>query len=75
MIEALILGSLSVWRIVYMLQNETGPLAIFEKLRARVDRMNWTDGGVRDAFNCFLCLSVWVSILLVGLFSYQTLYS
>lgn len=68
MIEALVLGSLSVWRLAYMLQNETGPFAIFEKLRARIDRMPWNDGGIRDGYNCFMCLSVWIAILLVGLF-------
>lgn len=68
MLEALILGSLSVWRLTYMLQEESGPFAIFEKLRARIDRMSWKDGGVRDGFNCFYCLSVWIAILLVGLF-------
>jgi len=51
-----------------MLQEESGPFAIFEKLRARIDRMSWKNGGVRDGFNCFYCLSVWVAILLVGLF-------
>ena len=68
MLEALILGSLSVWRLTYMLQEESGPFAIFEKLRARIDRMSWKDGGIRDGFNCFYCLSVWIAILLVGLF-------
>ena len=68
MLEALILGSLSVWRLTYMLQEESGPFAIFEKLRARIDRMSWENGGIRDGFNCFYCLSVWIAILLVGLF-------
>ena len=68
MLVALILGSLSTWRITYMLMEETGPWAIFEKLRARISRLNYTNGGIRDGFNCFMCLSVWVAMLLVGLF-------
>lgn len=67
MLVTLVLGSLSVWRLTHMLQEESGPFAIFEKLRARIDRMSWKNGGVRDGFNCFYCLSVWVAIFFLAL--------
>lgn len=68
MIEAVLIGGIAVWRLTYMLLEETGPAAIFEKLRARVDRLEWKDGGIRDGFNCFYCLSVWVALLFAALY-------
>lgn len=68
MLVALILGSLSTWRLTYMLMEETGPAAIFEKLRAKVDRLPWNNGGIREGFYCFMCFSVWVALLLLAIF-------
>jgi len=50
-----------------MLQEETGPWAIFQKLRERVDQMDYKDGGIREGFYCFQCLSIWIALALVTL--------
>lgn len=50
-----------------MLQEETGPWAIFQNIRSKVDKMEFKDGGVREGFYCFQCLSIWVAIALVAL--------
>ena len=68
MLLALILGSLATWRLTYMLQEETGPVAIFERLRAQVNKLKRTDGGIWELMICFYCLSVWIAILLTALF-------
>lgn len=52
-----------------MLQQEAGPLAIFEKIRARVNRSkHWESGSFRDGYFCFYCLSIWVSIFIASLY-------
>jgi len=65
---ALIVGALAVWRITHMYQEETGPGAIFEKLRAKVWTMKDTDGGFREGFNCFKCMSIWHSLVFIILY-------
>lgn len=50
MIELLTI--LAVWRVTSLLYQEDGPYKIFEKIRE-------TSKG---AFECFWCLSLWVSI-------------
>lgn len=46
-----------------MLQNDTGPWGMFERLQA----WYWTEphriGGLKDMFRCFYCLSFWVSMI------------
>lgn len=53
-----------------MLQGEAGPFAIFEKLRMQINKLNYNEGGIRDGFNCFYCLSVWVAIIFILLHTY-----
>lgn len=65
MLVALIVGGIAVWRITHMYQEETGPAAIFEKLRAKVWTMKDTNGGFREGFNCFKCMSIWHSIVFI----------
>lgn len=63
----LLLGSIATWRLTLMLQAETGPFAIFEKLRMQLSKLPDNTGGIRDGFNCFYCLSVWVGIFFLAL--------
>lgn len=67
-LEAVILGSIATWRLALMFQDEAGPGAIFEKLRMQINKLNWNEGGLRDGFYCFYCLSVWVAIFLTLLY-------
>lgn len=45
-----------------MLQDEEGPFAIFARIQAwaasRPDRV----GGINHGFDCFYCLSIWVTL-------------
>ena len=51
-----------------MIQEEVGPFAIFERLQAKVNSLDYKTGGIRDGFNCFYCLSVWVAIFFTVLY-------
>ena len=53
----LMLGSLSVWRLTHLLSAEDGPGNIVARLRAAAGR-----GILGEIFDCFNCLSLWVSI-------------
>jgi hypothetical protein len=57
-----ILFVLAIWRITHMLQSETGPMAIFAKLQQFISNLNSRQGGIREMFYCFNCLSIWISI-------------
>ena len=65
---AVIIGGIAVWRITYMLQQETGPNAIFEKLRSKVWAMENKDGGFREGFFCFKCHSIWQALIFILLY-------
>ena len=58
-----IMSMLAVWRATHMLQEETGPRGIFQRLQAWI----WSDpvrlGGLKDGLRCFYCTAVWLSIL------------
>lgn len=69
----LLIGALATWRLTHMLQEETGPFRIFERLREAIDSLKNNPGGVKEGFYCFMCLSVWVSILLMALFYFAPL--
>lgn len=53
----LVLGSLGAWRLTHLLSAEDGPGNIVAKLRATAGR-----GFLGDIFDCFNCLSLWVSM-------------
>lgn len=55
-----LLSSVAVWRLAYMLQDETGPWRIFEKIREHINNSN--KPTLIEGFQCFYCLSVWVAI-------------
>ncbi|MEZ4415434.1 MAG: hypothetical protein R3E10_06740 [Gemmatimonadota bacterium] len=48
---------LAVWRLTHLLHLEHGPWGVFTRLRAVVARL-----GIGEAFDCFFCLSLWVSL-------------
>jgi hypothetical protein len=51
-----ILGSLTVWRISYLLTIETGPRDVLATLRNRLVGRFW--GGVTG---CLYCMSIWIA--------------
>lgn len=60
----LLIGPIVIWRMTHMMQEENGPFAVFARIRAFIashtsDRV----GGVNEGYNCFKCLSVWLSML------------
>ena len=59
----LMLGILGVWRLSHLLAAEDGPWRIFARLRL------WAgSGALGDLMDCFYCLSLWVSGLIMFLF-------
>jgi hypothetical protein len=56
---ALIFGGLITWRLSYMLVNESGPLLIFDRLRAWAAKYQ-TKGGLFDLLSCVYCTSMWI---------------
>lgn len=69
----IIVSMLAVWRAVYMIQQETGPLEIFSKFQAWF----WTDpvqrGGFKDGLRCFNCTSIWLSFFAALFIPHATL--
>jgi len=61
----IIIGMLAVWRATYMLQEETGPGAIFARLQAWVWQKPAKLGSFRDGLRCFNCTSIWLSFFVV----------
>jgi len=57
----LALGILSVWRVTHLLNAEDGPWDLVVSVRRRAGNGFW--GGLMD---CFLCLSIWLSVPLAG---------
>jgi len=57
-----ILFTLAIWRITHMLQTENGPFAIFGLLQSKVGKLKSRNGGIKEMFFCFSCLSIWISI-------------
>lgn len=71
LIEIGIIAALATYRLTFMLNSESGPAQIFERLRVRVGvrydeytrpyGLNW----VAEGFLCFFCLSVWIATVIV----------
>lgn len=57
-----ILSMLAVWRATRLLQEENGPWGIFARLQAWVATKPDKVGGLYEGFNCFWCLSMWLTI-------------
>lgn len=55
-LEAVVLGTLAVWRITHLLQAEDGPWDLSVRLRRAAGAGFW--GQLLD---CFYCLSLWMS--------------
>lgn len=53
---ALVLGTLSVWRLTHLLNAEDGPGDIFVRLRRLAG-----PGLVGQLLDCFYCLSLWMA--------------
>jgi hypothetical protein len=57
-----VLGSLTVWRISYLLTSEDGPRHIFAALRRSLANRFQT-----EVMNCLYCTSMWVAVPLAWL--------
>lgn len=53
---ATLVGALATWRATHLLQAESGPARVFERLRAAMGQ-----GVIGQAIGCFYCLSLWVA--------------
>lgn len=53
----LILFALAVWRITHLLSNEDGPFGVVFWFRKQLGH-----GFLGQLFDCFYCLSIWVSV-------------
>jgi hypothetical protein len=73
----LLLLILATWRLSSMLTQESGPFAIFDRLRFAVGATptechdQVTTGTITNAFCCVKCLSVWVApvMLVAGIYA------
>lgn len=57
----IVLATLATYRIARMIAMEDGPLDVFSLMRERVGQSSWIGRG----WHCCLCLSFWLSWLLV----------
>src|SRR5436190_9170659 len=57
LVEWVIVGVLSVWRITHLLTLEDGPFDLVLRMRRAVG-----DGPVGHVLDCFYCLSLWVAL-------------
>lgn len=64
-----LVAALASYRVARMVVAETGPFAIFAKLRWRIDRKQETWIGI--GLNCPYCVGLWVSIPFLGLLVYS----
>lgn len=59
----LTIGILCAWRLSHLFAAEDGPWGIFARMRA------WVGTGLLgELLDCFYCLSLWISALIVFLF-------
>lgn len=71
-----ILLALATWRLSWMLAYETGPGAVFDRLRFAVGAspsnciQQQTTDTISNIFCCIKCLSVWVAIALFAALVY-----
>lgn len=60
----LLIGPIVIWRMTHMMQEENGPFAVFARIRAFLaSHTSGKAGGIDEGYNCFKCLSVWLSIV------------
>ncbi|MGA2728602.1 MAG: hypothetical protein ABSE96_12380 [Terracidiphilus sp.] len=53
----LVLGTLGVWRITHLLNQEAGPAEVLTRLR------RWLGSGLFGRLlDCFYCLSLWIAL-------------
>ena len=59
-IVTILIGGIITWRLSHMLVHETGPVAIFEMLRAKFAQNQQQRGGLFDLISCTSCLSLYI---------------
>lgn len=56
----IIIGGLVTWRLSRMIVKESGPLAIFSRLRAKLAEKQKNPGGLYDLVSCVACTSIYI---------------
>lgn len=72
----LVILALACWRLVLLVQQERGPLAVFTRIRERLGVMHdedgmpvsWPDTEVGLLVRCCRCGSIWVGVGLAGIY-------
>lgn len=59
----IIVGGLVTWRLSRMVVKETGPFAIFARLRAFLAVKQKRPGGLYDLVSCVSCASIYIGAL------------
>jgi hypothetical protein len=60
----LVLGTLVTWRVTHLLHAEDGPWRLIARFRSAISR----HAMLRQLFDCFYCLSMWVAAPLAYMF-------
>jgi len=76
MVEILVLNALAVFTVTLFTKDMEGPGGIFTKLREKVagyeydsegELRHMPDTSMARLFNCFWCLSTWISVIFSGI--------
>lgn len=62
-----LIGGIITWRLSTMVVKETGPFAIFARVRAKTANISNSPGGLYELVSCISCASVYIgSIAALG---------
>lgn len=64
---------LAAWRLARMVVLETGPAAIFERMRFEIAKRVTPGGWIDEGMGCILCVSFWTALfvaILLGDFAH-----
>lgn len=62
-ISTLVIGGLAVWRLSHAVVKESGPLMVFDRMRAYFARTHKRSGGLFDLLSCVYCTSLWIGLV------------
>ena len=66
----LLIISLATWRIAHAITQESGPLALFDRIRSKFppaldydDEERCKDGSICELLSCPACMSIWTALI------------